>query len=312
MNRLVVIISICFVPTAYSSEADWCYNDPTCDDTTWPANFTHFCNGSRQSPINIVSAKAIGNVNLTSFNFTKYKDNSTINSLNNTGETVLVQLNSGVQISGGGLSEIYDSMQFHLHWGNGTSVPGSEHTVDGTRYPMEMHIVNTKAKYNRNITAASADSTGIAALGFFIEAMPGNTTGSPAAWKALTSYLDNITLKANSVNITSGFSLDDLLKGVNRTKYYRYLGSLTTPNCSEAVVWTVFKETIKVSKDLINLFSTRLHIEHNATSALMTNVYRKTQASNGRIVTTQATVSGVSKTSFSLGLMAWMLLMLYC
>lgn len=48
--------------------------------------------------------------------------------------------NSGVGVSGGGLSEAYDSLQFHLHWGNGSSVPGSEHTVDGKRYPMEVYV----------------------------------------------------------------------------------------------------------------------------------------------------------------------------
>lgn len=45
---------------------------------------------------------------------------------------------SNVNVSGGDLSETYQSLQFHLHWGNGSSVPGSEHTVDGKRYPMEV------------------------------------------------------------------------------------------------------------------------------------------------------------------------------
>ena len=54
--------------------------------------------------------------------------------------------------------------------------------------------------------------------------------------------------------VASGISLDDLLEGVDRTKYYRYLGSLTTPACNEAVVWTVFKDSIKVSKDVVSYF----------------------------------------------------------
>ncbi len=56
-----------------------------------------------------------------------------------------------------------------------------------------------------------------------------------------------------SVSLSPGISLDDLLEGVDRTQYYRYLGSLTTPACNEAVVWTVFKQPIKVSKDLVRV-----------------------------------------------------------
>ena len=54
------------------------------------------------------------------------------------------------------------------------------------------------------------------------------------------------------VNIT-GISMNDLISGVDTTSYYRYLGSLTTPNCDEAVIWTVLKDSIKVSQNVICL-----------------------------------------------------------
>ncbi|XP_035468684.1 carbonic anhydrase 4-like isoform X2 [Scophthalmus maximus] len=287
-----------------SESTAWCYHLPSCNDDTWSTLSARYCNGIRQSPINIAPASARPDANLGAFTFGNFDNASALESIGNTGRTVKVTFGSGVQVSGGGLPEAYNSLQFHLHWGNGSSVPGSEHTVDGKRYPMELHIVNIKASYNGNTTQALADSEALAALGFLIEEMPGNATGQPASWKTLTSYLANITNKDDSVAIASGISLDDLLDGVDRSKYYRYLGSLTTPACNEVVVWTVFKEPIKVSKDLIDLFSTTIYVT-NSSSPLMTNVFRKIQPEQP--VTTQSTstssTSSPPTTCYSLGLM---------
>ncbi|XP_062270037.1 carbonic anhydrase 4-like [Platichthys flesus] len=304
-GQMIFLVALVLTVCALTSRVDcatagteWCYHLPTCSDTNWETIAPKHCNGSRQSPININTTAAKTDENLTEFTFTNFSSTTAQQTLENTGKTVKVTFASGVQISGGGLSEAYNSLQFHLHWGNGPSIPGSEHTVDGKRYPMELHIVNLKSSLNGNLTQALADSTSLAALGFFIEEMSGNATGEPASWKTLTSYLANITNKGQTFALPSGISLDDLLVGVNRAKYYRYLGSLTTPACNEVVVWTVFKEPIKVSKDLIDLFSNTVQV-NGSSSPLMTNVFREIQPDQP--VTTQAE-SSASTTCCSLGL----------
>ncbi|XP_070708586.1 carbonic anhydrase XVb [Pempheris klunzingeri] len=283
-----------------SESVAWCYDQPSCNYTTWPVIATKFCNGSRQSPIDIVSASAEEDSSLPAFSFKDYDSKNALNKIENTGKTVKVTFNSGLQVSGGGLSQPYDSLQFHLHWGNGSSVPGSEHTVNGKRYPMELHIVNLNSKHNGNTTLGVADSTGLAALGFFIEEMSGNATGQPASWHTLSSYLMNITNAKESVSVAAGISMDDLLGDVDRNKFYRYLGSLTTPNCNEAVVWTVFEEPIKVSRDVIDLFSQTVRVS-NSSSPFMINVYRGIQSPQK---VTRSAISSSSTTCYSLGLMA--------
>ncbi|XP_070782843.1 carbonic anhydrase XVb [Enoplosus armatus] len=305
MNWLVAALAVCvLVPSVHcaSDAVAWCYHLPSCNDTTWPTIATQYCNGTRQSPIDIVSSSAQPDDNLTAFVFSNYGSTTALKKIENTGKTVKVTLGSGVGVSGGDLPEAYDSLQFHLHWGDGSSVPGSEHTLNGQRFPMELHVVNAKSSYNGNTTQAIADSTGLAALGFFIEEMSGNATGQPASWKTLTSYLANIAQSGESATIAPGISMDDLLEGVDRTSYYRYLGSLTTPTCNEAVVWTVFKKPIKVSKDLIDLFSTTVHVS-NSSSPLMVNVYRNIQPAQ-RVTTQRASSGSTSTTCYSLGLMA--------
>ncbi|XP_077482268.1 carbonic anhydrase 4-like [Stigmatopora argus] len=274
----------------------WCYHDPSCNDITWPTIAANFCNRSRQSPIDIDSATAVVDNSLGAFTFTNFDDSNVLDTIVNTGKTVKVNLKSGVQVSGGGLSEAYDALQFHLHWGNGSRVPGAEHTVNGVRDPMELHIVHVKGSLNLNTTLAVNDPTGLAALGFRIVVRE-NTNGEPAAWNRLTSYLRNIRLQGQNATIMEPISLNELLVGVDTTQYYRYLGSLTTPSCNEAVVWTVFKDPIEVSADLIDMFSTMLYIGNSSSTPLMVGVYRGIQP---RLSVTQTRTMNMTDSSVDL------------
>ncbi|XP_062383003.1 carbonic anhydrase 4-like [Sardina pilchardus] len=193
-SSCLISVLVCLLPVTFGDDPSvaWCYNEPTCNDTTWPRIAPDFCSVC-QSPIDIVSASAVPDSSLGGFTLAGFDDKTAFTKIQNTGKTVKIELASGaMNVSGGSLPTDYSSLQFHLHWGDGSSVPGSEHTVDGKRYPMELHIVNAKTSLNGNLTEILADSEGLAALGFFIEVESG-TTDQPASWKSLADHLANIT-----------------------------------------------------------------------------------------------------------------------
>uniref|UniRef100_A0AAY5EAV2 Alpha-carbonic anhydrase domain-containing protein n=1 Tax=Electrophorus electricus TaxID=8005 RepID=A0AAY5EAV2_ELEEL len=244
MNTKLVTFLIAFLlPTVRSAES-------SANSTTWPSTTPQHCNGTRQSPVNIETKNVKLDLSLVPFSFSGFDDSSALLHILNEGKTVKVFVNdSKVNVSKGGLADVYKTSQVHFHWGNGTFTGGSEHTLDGKQYQMEVY-----------------------------------GSGNPNSWKNLTSYLTKITNFGNSAIILGDFTLDSLLQGVNRSKYYRYLGSLTTPSCNEAVVWTVFKDSIKVSQDLINLFSTTVHT-NTSSDPLIFNNFRISQNLNGRVIT---------------------------
>ena len=47
------------------------------------------------------------------------------------------------------------------------------------------------------------------------------------------------------------FALDDVLGSMDRERYYRYPGSLTTPGCYESVKWTGFAQAQEVSSQQV-------------------------------------------------------------
>uniref|UniRef100_A0A3P9NPQ0 Carbonic anhydrase n=1 Tax=Poecilia reticulata TaxID=8081 RepID=A0A3P9NPQ0_POERE len=232
------------------------------------------CGGKSQSPINIVTRKTVKDERLTPIEFKNYQQTFK-NSLTNNGHSVKVNIPITSTISGGDLSTTYKAVQFHLHWGKDGG-PGSEHTIDGEQYPMELHIVHMKSSY-ADLTTALRDPNGVAVLGFFYEVI------------LLNSFLyvasKNVSFSLPSISLAQLIPPEQKL-----TSYYRYRGSLTTPPCSESVVWTVFETPIPLSMDQLNI-CINLLLQMKAFSTVqfydgtsMVNNFRPVQPLNGRLV----------------------------
>uniref|UniRef100_A0A3B1IP32 Carbonic anhydrase n=1 Tax=Astyanax mexicanus TaxID=7994 RepID=A0A3B1IP32_ASTMX len=271
----------CLLLAPYLCSGQWCYESQnTCDDKCkgprqWVSDFPA-CGGQRQSPINIITRKVQYDPSLTPIMFEGYTEVMNI-TVTNVGYAAAFSLPRSVRISGGGLPGKYKALQFHLHWGSDCG-PGSEHTVDGEQYPMEVHIVHIKEEYS-TLKEAMNDSVGVAALGFFFEV-------SPRENKQLNKIIDalgRVRYNGNSTDIR-GFQLGDLLISLeNFSGYYRYAGSLTTPSCDEAIIWTLFKQPIPVSQDQLNIIIRQMLF---STGKPMIDIFRPVLNLNGRTVYT--------------------------
>ncbi|XP_040040273.2 carbonic anhydrase 4b [Gasterosteus aculeatus] len=260
------------------SGSDWCYQSQvTCNHTCagpeeWGVVSQH-CNGRSQSPVNIVTSRMLLDERLAPFHFIGYEE-AFHGHLINTGHSVQLDLPSSIRIKGGNMAAEYKAVQLHLHWGKDGG-PGSEHTVDGEKFPMEMHIVHIKEEY-KNLSQASGDHTDMAVLGFFFqESKSANKKLDPLlnALKYITQPTKSTTLK--------GVSLEMFIPPLrNMTKYFRYDGSLTTPDCAEAVTWSLFENTVPISMKQLALFA-QLQFSNGKQ---MVQTYRPVQPLNGRQV----------------------------
>ncbi|KAM7412860.1 hypothetical protein PAMA_020311 [Pampus argenteus] len=270
---VLVVSSIKIVATA-----DWCYQSQvTCNHTCsgpdkWGV-ISQSCSGRSQSPVNIVTRRILLDERLTPFDFIGYQETFNGRLINN-GHTVQLDLPSSIQIKGGNLASTYKAAQLHLHWGKDGG-PGSEHTIDGEQFPMEMHIVHIKGEYN-SLSEAVKDPAGVAVLGFlFQESSSANKKFDP-----LINALQYITTADNSTML-EGVSLDMFIPSQkNMTKYLRYDGSLTTPDCAEAVIWSLFESTVPLSGKQLAAFNQLQFPEGKQ----MINTYRPVQPLNARHV----------------------------
>ncbi|XP_044869042.1 carbonic anhydrase 4-like [Mauremys mutica] len=283
VQHLIVLGTLLGAGDTSTDTADtWCYDDPKCGPETWAA--LGHCNGTRQSPINIVTPAAVHNPHLGAVSLAGYGDARKLISMKNTGKTVEVHLADGLHLSAQGLPAIYTAKSFHLHWGQGAARPGSEHYIDHKQFSMELHIVHTKN--NLSMDDALKDPKGIAVLAFFIQA---KAHARPShSWDSFTQHLEKVALKDKKTNLDGSFSLRELLGSVDLACYYRYQGSLTTPNCDEVVVWTVFPEPILVPPGVVAAFPSILRSTDSHAGPRLQNNYRPLQSLGDRQVQASA------------------------
>ncbi|XP_032619071.1 carbonic anhydrase 4-like [Chelonoidis abingdonii] len=282
----------------------WCYEDPKCGPETWAA--LGHCSGTRQSPINIITPAAVHNPHLGAVSLAGYEDAGKLISMENTGKTVYVHLADGLHLSAQGLPAIYTAKSFHLHWGQGAARPGSEHFINYKGFSMELHIVHTKN--NLSMDDALKDPEGIAVLAFFLQA---TAHAHPShSWDSFTQHLKKVALKGEDKDLDGSFSLRGLLGSVDLARYYRYQGSLTTPNCDEVVVWTVFPDPILVPPGVVAAFSSILNSTDSHAGPRLQNNYRPLQSLGDRQVQASASLRVAPSSSSALRPAALILLLI--
>lgn len=235
-------------------------------------DYYHTCSGNQQSPINIPHwnmknsglAKFDPKLNLDTLEFRNYDKEITGTIINN-GHTIQINIdNDDIYLMNGGLDGKYIATQFHFHWGH-DDTEGSEHTLEGKAYPLELHIVHYKETY-KNLAGALPKKDGLAVVGFFFKA--GGVIRNENYGK-IVDHLQDVKYKDSSKAV-SGFSLKDLtyegrLKLDNATgyslPYYRYAGGLTTPPCYEIVTWSVMRNPIYITPEEIAAFREVSHVE---------------------------------------------------
>ena len=126
-------------------------------------------------------------------------------------------------------------VQFHFHH-------PSEHWVDGVQQTMELHVVH------QNITDGSR-----VVIGIFIEATD-QTAEIPDLIAHIKSFAAN---PSKTPEAAASFNPLTLLPKDTK-HYYRYEGSLTTPDYDENVSWLVLKDPLLLPKaeviELIKIF----------------------------------------------------------
>lgn len=167
----------------------------------------------------------------------------------NNGHTIQANYAEGSNIQLG--EETYDLLQFHLH-------AQSEHTINGSSFPLEIHLVHRSS------------SGHLAVVGILVEEGATNAALAPL-WHNLPAHeseptaVPNTTINAANLLPTDQSSL-------------RYMGSLTTPPCSEQVRWHVLTTPITLSAEQIAAFTAIYNNNHRPIQPLNERILQLDQA----------------------------------
>ena len=136
----------------------------------------------------------------------------------------------------------------------------SETTVESEAFPMEMQVLHRNAR---------GDFLVLSVL-FSTGARQVDATGNAGAGvrNAFLEQLGWSRLPLAGQTFPTGALLDLSLALPEVLSYYTYVGSLSTPPCTEGVVWVVLDTTVGASLEQLSLFPNRLNANTRPTQPL--------------------------------------------
>ncbi|KAL4560475.1 hypothetical protein LXL04_032627 [Taraxacum kok-saghyz] len=186
-------------------------------------------NGTMQSPIDMSSRRVGMVVNANKLDRNYKSCDATIH---NRGHDIMLQWEGdagSIRING----TEYALKQAHWH-------SPSEHSINGRRYDMELHLVHLSIDNKIAVIAVLYN------------------IGKPDHF--LTKLAVNITAMIDQKGEHGHCGIIDPKEILmSNRRYYRYIGSLTVPPCTEGVVWTISKKIRTVSKDQVKLLREAVH-----------------------------------------------------
>ncbi|MRD56123.1 hypothetical protein GH816_06165 [Betaproteobacteria bacterium LSUCC0115] len=208
-------------------------------------------NGKNQSPI-AVEADSMLNLDLPAIDF-DYRDSRF--SIVDNGHTVEVKYLEGGAMTI--LGQRYELVQFHFH-------RPAEEVVNGKRYDMVAHLVHKNSKGQLAVVAVLL------------------TLGEENRF--IQTLWNHMPIEKKKP-IEPPTAKVDLAKFLPANKaYFHYMGSLTTPPCTEGVAWYILQSPVEVSAGQVEVFS-----------KMYANNARPTQRMNGRLVkASRAPADGVA------------------
>ncbi|ODM97015.1 Carbonic anhydrase 6 [Orchesella cincta] len=221
-------------------KATWCYKDDKCGEATWP---TPCASGKAQSPIDLPK---IEKTSCTIKSFPRETYESQYFSLESNKKTVGVKLldfEPSFEWQEQQATYTFHSIQFH--WGGNDSI-GSEHTISGKQFALEMQLIHYRDNLNSLEEAIGSNlknSLAIISVLFEVDAKVEKNEDLQPIIKFLPAF--TIPMLARKVNPGA------LMKG---SEAYTYQGSLTIPSCGEQVQWLIWKQPIKISRSDVEVF----------------------------------------------------------